>query len=247
MGFVERHRASRRPTYKRLLTSTLEPVAPIRLNSPNMQKTILIGITGGSGSGKSWLARHIAEELSPLSVALIEQDWYYHDLSHLPEEEAAKTDFDDPQALELDLLQEHLESLSQGQEIEAPQYHFSEFSRSAKTRLVSPATIVVVEGLFTLHQTSLAKKLDLSVFVDTPSDIRLIRRIRRDQAERGYQLERILDFWERNEVPSFNKFVQPQRKQASLVWDSLQDNAFVPALLADLQDRTTRNAAQPTS
>ncbi len=212
-----------------------------------MQKPTLLGITGGSGSGKSWLARHLQEQFGPTQLTTLQQDWYYRDLSHLPSEEAAKTDFDDPAALELDLLEKHLKRLSEGKSIAAPQYDFSSFSRKQETLNIHPSPIIVIEGLFVLHQTSIAKLLDLSVFVDTPSDIRLLRRIRRDLSERGYELERILDFWEHDQVPSFTKFVQAQREHASLTWDSLQDTAFVPALLADLQNRTSRYADQPTS
>ncbi|MDQ8197507.1 uridine kinase [Pelagicoccus enzymogenes] len=212
-----------------------------------MRAPTLIGITGGSGSGKSWLARHLQNELGPRQIASLQQDWYYRDLSHLPAEEAAKTDFDDPAALELDLLETHLRELAAGRSIQAPQYDFATFSRSPQTLAIEPASIIAVEGLFVLHPPSLCKLLDISVYVETPSDIRLLRRIRRDLSERGYKLERILDFWEHDQFPSFTKFVQPQRARASQIWDSLQDTALVPALLADLRNRTTRYADQPTT
>ncbi len=212
-----------------------------------MRKPTLLGITGGSGSGKSWLAQHLKEQFDPTQLTALQQDWYYRDLSHLPTEEAAKTNFDDPAALELDLLEEHLRLLQKGQSIKAPQYDFSSFSRKAETVTVHSCAIIVVEGLFVLHSQNISKLLDISVYVHTASDIRLLRRIRRDLSERGYELERILDFWEHDQVPSFTKFVQPQRGAASLIWDSIQDTALVPALLADLQNRTTRYADQPTS
>lgn len=212
-----------------------------------MRKPTLLGITGGSGSGKSWLARYLKESLGPNQLTALQQDWYYRDLSHLPNDEAAKTDFDNPEALELDLLENHLELLQQGHSVEAPQYDFSSFSRSPETITIHPSPIILIEGLFILHSPKLSKRLDISVYVHTPSDIRLLRRIRRDLSERGYELERILDFWENDQIPSFAKFVQPQRDQASLIWDSGQDTALVPALLADLQNRTTRYADQPTS
>lgn len=211
-----------------------------------MEKPVILGITGGSGSGKSWLARRTVEHFGPANACLLEQDWYYRDLSHLPVEEAARSNFDEPAALELDLLAAHLEDLANGVEVEAPQYDFSRFTRKKEVLKISPRPLIVVEGLFILGEPNLSEKLDLSVFVDTASDIRLLRRIRRDLSERGYQLERVLDFWERCEVPSFTKFVLPQRSSASLVWDSPQDTSFVPTFLADLQNRTSRNAAKPT-
>ncbi|MDQ8185874.1 uridine kinase [Pelagicoccus sp. SDUM812002] len=211
-----------------------------------MQKPTLLGIVGGSGSGKSWLARHLKESLGPQKVAALQQDWYYRDLSHLPEEKAAKTDFDTPASLELDLLESHLRELSKGHPVEAPQYDFSRFSRKNETLTIEPRSLIIVDGLFILHEKPIANLLDISVYVDTPSDVRLLRRIRRDLSERGYELDRILQFWEHDQIPSFTKFVHPQSKRASLIWDSMQDTALVPALLADLQNRTTRYADQPT-
>ena len=212
-----------------------------------MLKPILLGITGGSGSGKSWLAHKLQKHFGSQTVAVLHQDWYYRDLGHLPIETAAKTNFDEPSALELDLLESHLEALSEGQGVDAPRYGFANFSRKKESVRIEPRPIIVVEGLFVLHQPSLSKLLDISVFVQTQSDVRLLRRIRRDLAERGYDLERVLDFWERNQIPSFDAFVQPQRTKASLIWDSLKDSAFVPAFLADLQNRISGNADQPTS
>ncbi len=212
-----------------------------------MRNPILLGITGGSGSGKSWLAQHLKQQLGPQTTTILQQDWYYSNLSHLRPEEAAKTDFDDPAALELDLLETQLQQLAQGHSVEAPQYDFATFSRQAERLTIDPRPLIVVEGLFALHRPTLSKLLDISVYVDTPSDVRLLRRIRRDLSERGYELERILEFWEQDQIPSFTKFVRPQKSRASLIWDSLQDTALVPALLADLQNRITRNADQPTS
>lgn len=212
-----------------------------------MRKPILVGITGGSGSGKSWLAKKIVTHFGSETAALVAQDWYYRDLSAIPHDIAAKTDFDDPASLELDLLFTHLKLLATGSEIEAPQYAFAQFSRKAETVTVAPRPIVVIEGLFVLQHPEISKLLDTSVFVDTPADLRLLRRIRRDLSERGYELERILDFWERIQMPSFEKFVLPQRSQAQAIWDSPQDTAFVTAFLADLQSQISRNADQPTS
>lgn len=212
-----------------------------------MQKPILLGIIGGSGSGKTWLAQHVLESFGPEKATLLEQDWYYRDLSHLPVEIAARSDFDTPDALELDLLETHLIELLEGKGVKAPQYDFSRFSRKKDTLIVEPRPLIVVEGLFILHQPSLAQRLDLSVFVETPCDMRLLRRIRRDLSERGYDLDTVLDFWERIQYPGFTKYVRPQAQKASLIWDSLQDSSFVPAFLADLQNRITRNAAKSTS
>lgn len=207
-----------------------------------MRAPTIIGITGGSGSGKSWLADSVRAALGEERVAVVEQDWYYRDLSQLTAEEAAKTDFDHPDSVELDLLENHIAQLATGAPIEAPQYGFSSFSRRASTLAVPPRPLIVVEGLFILLSPKLRDAFAVSVFVDTPSDIRLIRRIRRDIAERGYSLDRILDFWENRAHPMYRRFVEPQRQSASQVWKSLEDSAFVPSFLADLDSRLARNA-----
>lgn len=207
-----------------------------------MATPIIIGITGGSGSGKSWLAQAVRQALGHHRVAIIEQDGYYRDLSHLDHAEAAKTNFDHPDALELDRLEEDLVRLAKGDVVMVPQYAFSSFSRRPESLLVQPRPLIVVEGLFALLPPRLRQAYELSVFVDTPSDLRLIRRIRRDTTERGYDLERILDFWESRALPMFEQHVKPQRERAALVWRSLEDKAFVPNFLADLDSRLARNA-----
>lgn len=211
-----------------------------------MRKPLLIGITGGSGSGKSWLARAVDAHFGPGLASHLELDWYYKDLSRMDRELAAQTNFDHPDSLELDLLERQLTELAAGKPVEAPQYDFSRFSRREATKRIDPTALIIVEGLFVLETPSLAQLFDVSVFVDTPSDIRLLRRIRRDLSERGYDLDRILQFWENNAHPMFERFVRPQRDHASRIWYSLEDKAFVPRFMADLEGRLARNADQPT-
>lgn len=212
-----------------------------------MSKPIVVGICGGSGSGKSWLAQAIVERLPSRSCALLEQDWYYRDLSALDPVSAAQTNFDEPQAIEFALLERQLSDLIAGRAVQAPRYVFPSFSRAAETVAVEPAPVIVVEGLFIVQQAEIRRLLDVSVFVDTPSDIRLIRRIRRDLSERGYGLETILDFWENRAHPMHELHVEPQRCQADRVWKSMEDRAFVAEFLADLSSRLPRNALKPTT
>lgn len=207
-----------------------------------MASPIIIGITGGSGSGKSWLAQAVRQSLGHDRVAIVAQDGYYRDLSHLDRDVAAQTNFDHPDALELDRLEDDVFRLANGEAVTVPQYAFSSFSRQTEALPLQPRPLIVVEGLFALLPPRLRQAYDLSVFVDTPSDLRLIRRIRRDTSERGYDLERILDFWESRALPMFEQHVKPQREQADLVWRSLEDKAFVPNFLADLDSRLARNA-----
>lgn len=210
-----------------------------------MSAPIIVGICGGSGSGKSWLARELLNRLPPGAAAIIEQDWYYRDLSSLPHAEAEQTNFDHPDSLELDLLEEHLRQLASGAAVQAPRYEFSRFARAPETVTLLPAPVIFVEGLFILQPPSLRRLLDLSIFIEAPSDIRLIRRLRRDIAERGYALHQILDFWENRAHPMHERFVEPQRIHATRLWKSMQDSAFVPEILADLTERLSRNAPTP--
>lgn len=202
-----------------------------------MAAPIIIGIAGGSGSGKTWLARAALDRLGRDKATLLSQDWYYRDLSALDPEAAARTNFDHPDAIEFELLERHLDELAAGRPIDAPQYGFSTFSRLRETRRVEPAPLIVLEGLFVLHQPGIRRRLDLAVFVDTPAEARLARRIERDQAERGYSVERIREFWANGAAPMHERFVEPSRIHADLAWLSLEDTAFVSAFLADLEDR----------
>lgn len=229
----------------RLLKLALEESG--RFDSPEMPTPLIIGITGGSGAGKSTLASKIAGHFGTATAAVIEQDWYYKDLSHLAPEEAAQTNFDHPDALDLGLLAQHLTDLKGGLEITAPQYDFATFSRLESTVSLSSKPLIIVDGLFLLTDRALRKLLDLSVFVEVPSDIRLARRIRRDLAERGYPLQSILESWETRARPMFERFVAPQRKQATYLWKSLEDKAFVTHFLADLVNRLAINGHRPTS
>ncbi len=209
-----------------------------------MRRPFIIGITGGSGSGKSWLAEKLVAHFGPNVASHLEQDRYYRDQSQTPPAAAAQTNFDHPDALELELLRNHLQQLAAGNPIEAPIYDFARFSRRAETQTIRPTPLIVVEGLLVLHEPSLAKLFDLSLFVDAPADIRLLRRIRRDLQERGYPLERILEFWETRAHPMFERYVRPQADHASLIWRSLEDTAFVPRFLADLETRLAPHAQQ---
>ena len=208
-----------------------------------MPPPIFLGITGGSGSGKTWLAQRVLEHFGSSLVTIVEQDWYYRDLSHLPQGEAAQTNFDHPDAIEFELLEAHLQTLAKGKSVGAPQYEFSTFTRSCGARRRLDSTrIIVVEGLFVLLRSAVRELLWQSVFVETPADIRLLRRIRRDMEERGYELDRILEFWETRAYPMFNDLVEPQRSLASRLWLSLEDRTFVPEFLADLEKRLASDA-----
>lgn len=206
--------------------------------SPN--PPLVVGITGGSASGKSWLAGEIQDRF-PGKSTLVSQDWYYRDLSHLDLAEASQTNFDHPDSIELELFVEQLTELKKGTEITAPDYRFSTYSRVHDAHLLAPQPLIIVEGLFVLHYLEICKLLDISIFIDVPDEVRLERRLGRDTQERGYSEETIRRAWERHARPMFERFVLPSAKQADHIWKSLEDKAFVPRFLADLEGQLARN------
>ena len=206
-----------------------------------MPQSLIIGIAGGSGSGKTWLAKRIQERF-PAQSTLISHDWYYRDLSALPLQVASQSNFDQPDALETTLLIEHLDLLKNGHAVDAPDYDFARHMRRVGTRKLSPNPLIIVEGLFALENSQLRNRYSRSIFIDTPSDLRLIRRIRRDLTERGYELEDILKGWETHAMPMFESLVRPTAQFASTIWKSLVNKAFVEKFLSDLSRQMASHA-----
>ncbi len=207
-----------------------------------MSKTWLVGIAGGSGSGKTWLAKKV-EGRFPQKVCSLSIDWYYRDLSSLPLDEASKTNFDHPDSIEDTLLETHVKCLLEGQSVMVPGYTFSKYSRIENAQRIYPKPITILEGIFALHFPNIRKLLDDSIFIETPSEIRLERRIARDQSERGYSYDQIVDFWKTRAQPMYKRFVQPSSKWAKRIWKASEDNTSVEAFLADLENRLASNAA----
>ena len=176
----------------------------------------LIGIAGGSGSGKTTITSALMDALGGRAV-LVQHDWYYRDQSGLPEPQRATLNYDHPNAQETALLAAHLESLRRGEEIEAPQYDFTTHTRTTETRRIAPRPIIVVEGINTLADSGLRKTFDLTVYVDTPADIRFIRRLQRDMAERGRSAESVIRQYLEQVRPMHEAFVEPALATADLV------------------------------
>jgi len=189
------------------------------------QVTHIIGIAGGSGSGKSWLARYLKEALGADAV-IISQDWYYKDQSSTPADRRCALNFDHPSAIENELLLEHLDALREGQPVRTPRYQFSTHSRHTETMPVEPARVVILEGLFVLHEKSILERLTESVFVEVPADVRLLRRLRRDSAERGISTEETLRLYETFARPMHELFIQPSTANARRVWHPLCEPTF---------------------
>jgi len=182
-----------------------------------MKQYILIGIAGGSGSGKTLVAQRIFDELGSDKVIIIQQDSYYKDLGHLSLEQRKKQNFDHPDAFDHKLLISHLKELLSGKYIDQPIYDFKIHSRKKETIRISEHVIIVLEGILILHDPDLRNLMDIKVYVDTDDDIRLIRRIRRDVNERSRSLESILDQYENSVRPMHLQFIEPTKRYADII------------------------------
>jgi uridine kinase len=177
----------------------------------------VLGIAGGTGSGKTTVAERIAEGLPPGAAVLIDHDAYYRDRSHLPREERLRINYDHPDAIETELLVTHLAALRAGHAVEIPQYDFREHARRAETRRVHPAPVVVVEGILVLADERLRAGMDLKIFVDTDADIRLMRRLQRDIEERGRTFTQVSEQYYSTVRPMHLEFVEPSKRFADLI------------------------------
>lgn len=182
-----------------------------------MKKPILIGITGGTGSGKSTVAKEIYKAIKEKNVAILEQDSYYKDQSYLTFEERKKTNYDHPFAFDNDLLIEHLITLLDGKSIEKPIYDFEQHNRKEETITVYPKDIIILEGILILSDEKIRDLLDIKIFVDTDSDVRVIRRITRDIKERGRSLDSVIDQYMNTVRPAHMQFVEPTKKYADII------------------------------
>ena len=179
--------------------------------------SLIVGIAGGSGSGKSTVARRIAGALPAPNVAFIDMDAYYRNFAHLPMEERRRVNWDHPEALDIDLLVEQLGELRAGRAIEKPIYDFVSHTRIARTERIDPALVVVIDGILLFAEERVRSLCDVKVFVDADADVRLIRRIRRDIAERGRPLDEILEQYLSTVQPMHLQFVEPSKRYADVI------------------------------
>ena len=179
--------------------------------------TIIIGIAGGTGSGKTSLAKGILSEYGEGEVAVIEQDSYYNDFSHILYEKRVTQNYDHPDSIDIELFESHLQNLLNGESVNVPTYDFATHVRMDKTITITPHHVIVVEGILTLHYTQLRDLFAIKIFVDTPADIRFIRRLTRDIHERGRTPDSVNKQYLATVRPMHNQFVEPSKYFADLI------------------------------
>jgi uridine kinase len=178
---------------------------------------MIIGICGGTGSGKTTVANRILESVSKDEVVFLQQDSYYRNLDQLPRDYRKMVNFDHPGAIDNDLLVEHVRALKSGEAVEIPLYDFKTHSRMAETLHMEPRPIIIVEGILIFAEQRLLGEMDIRVYVDTPDDIRFIRRLRRDIAERGRTVESVIEQYLATVRPMHTQFVEPSKRCADVI------------------------------
>jgi len=177
----------------------------------------IIGVAGGSGSGKTTVVSHIIDRVGPENLVLIQHDSYYRDLKHLEFEDRAKQNFDHPSSLETELMVRHIEALSKGYRIEVPLYDFKNHVRRDESISLAPKPVILIDGILILFEKELRNLMHLKLFVDTDADVRLIRRMRRDIIERQRTVESVLDQYERFVRMMHLEFVEPTKRYADII------------------------------
>jgi uridine kinase len=181
------------------------------------RRPAIIGVTGGSGSGKTSVTNAIYEHFKGHSILVLEQDYYYKDQSELPFEERLKTNYDHPLAFDNDLLIEHIEKLIQYEAIEKPVYDYTIHTRSDKTIHVEPKDVIILEGILVLEDERLRDLMDIKLYVDTDADLRIIRRMVRDIEDRGRTIQSVIDQYVNVVKPMHNQFIEPTKRYADVI------------------------------
>lgn len=182
-----------------------------------MQPPVIIGIAGGTGSGKTTVARAIYDRVGRDRIEWIAHDSYYRNFDALTPEERARINFDHPDSLETELLVRHLDVLAKGSSVDIPLYDFATHSRKSETQRIEPRRVIIVEGILVLAEAELRKRIDIKLFVDTPADIRFVRRLVRDIQSRGRSLDSVVQQYMTTVRPMHEEFVEPSKRYADLI------------------------------
>tara|TARA_R100001143_G_C3361345_1_gene136890 strand:+ start:72755 stop:73381 length:627 start_codon:yes stop_codon:yes gene_type:complete len=178
---------------------------------------LIIGVGGGSGSGKTTVVSKIVDGIGEDQIVLIEHDSYYRDLSHLPLSERVKQNFDHPSSLETELLIRHLDALKSGYKIDIPVYDFVQHTRAPESISVAPKKVILIDGILIFSEPNLRDRMDIKIFVDTDDDVRLLRRLKRDINERGRDFDGVLKQYEHYVRPMHLEFVEPSKRYADII------------------------------
>ena len=220
-------------------------VADLARNWPG-DGPIVIGIAGGSGSGKTTIADAVYASLDATEIVMIQHDSYYRDLRRLSSQERATVNFDHPDSLETELLVEHLESLRSGEAVAVPVYDFATHTRTESVVLVDARPVVLVEGILVLADERLNELFDLRIFVDTDSDLRFIRRMQRDVAERGRTVDSVIEQYQSTVRPMHVEFVEPSKRRADLIIPEGYNDGAVGAVTGLLRSHLIPHRDSPT-
>jgi len=198
-------------------------------------RPFVVGIAGGTGSGKTTVAHKLASAMPAGRCVTLEHDAYYRDQGHLPPDERARINYDHPASLDTSLLVDHLRQLRSGQAVEVPLYDFATYTRRPETRSVAPARVIIVEGILVFAEPALRDQMDIKIFVDTDADIRLMRRIRRDLEHRGRTFQQVRDQYYATVRPMHIEHVEPTKRWADLIIPEGGDNRVaIDVLLGQL-------------
>ena len=212
-----------------------------------MRKPFVIGVAGGSGSGKTTVARNILQRTGLRHVAHLLHDHYYHDLAHLTFDERARVNFDHPDSLDNELFREHLQALAENRPVACPVYDFKTHRRTGETTRIDPRPVILVEGILIFADPALRAMMDLRIFVDTEADLRVLRRVQRDVAERGRTLESVIDQYLGSVRPMHNEFVAPSKKHANIVLpEGGMNQMAIDVLIAKVDSILKRHTAPLT-
>jgi uridine kinase len=207
------------------------------------KKPVVIGIAGGSGSGKTTVTKAIYEHFQGHSIMLLEQDFYYKDQSSVPLEQRLQTNYDHPLAFDNDLLVEHLENLLHYESIEKPVYDYTMHTRSEEIIIEEPKDVIIVEGILVLEDDRLRDLMDIKLYVDTDADLRIVRRLLRDIKERGRSLESVIDQYVQVVRPMHNQFIEPTKRYADIIVpEGGQNHVAIDLMCTKIQTILEQNA-----